>query len=68
LDEKKLRKLLEQKLSEEDLEKLEAYLTEEKLLRMEKIKKIKELIERGEYDIPADEVAEKIIEFFKKNQ
>jgi len=68
LDEKKLRKLLEQKLSEEDLEKLEAYLTEEKLLRMEKIRKIKELIERGEYDIPADEVAEKIIEFFKKNQ
>ncbi len=68
MDEKKLRKLLEQKLSEEDLEKLEAYLTEEKLLRMEKIKKIKELIERGEYDIPADEVAEKIIEFFKKNQ
>ncbi|ACO02988.1 MAG TPA: hypothetical protein DEP48_08430 [Persephonella sp.] len=68
MDEKKLRKLLEQKLSEEDLEKLEAYLTEEKLLRMEKIRKIKELIERGEYDIPADEVAEKIIEFFKKNQ
>ncbi|WP_148206391.1 MULTISPECIES: flagellar biosynthesis anti-sigma factor FlgM [Persephonella] len=50
------------------MEKLEAYLTEEKLLRMEKIRKIKELIERGEYDIPADEVAEKIIEFFKKNQ
>ncbi|WP_457621234.1 flagellar biosynthesis anti-sigma factor FlgM [Persephonella sp.] len=68
MDEKKLRRLLEQTLSEEDLEKLEAYLTEEKLLRMEKIRKIKELIEKGEYDIPAEEVAEKIIEFFKKNQ
>ncbi|WP_456401454.1 flagellar biosynthesis anti-sigma factor FlgM [Persephonella sp.] len=68
MDEKKLRRLLEEKLSEEDLEKLEAYLTEEKLLRMEKIRKIKELIEKGEYDIPAEEVAEKIIEFFKKSQ
>ncbi|WP_457641567.1 flagellar biosynthesis anti-sigma factor FlgM [Persephonella sp.] len=68
MDKKNLRKLLEEKLSDKDLEKLEAYLTEEKLLRIEKIQKLKELIERGEYEVPAEEVAEKIIEFFKKNQ
>jgi flagellar biosynthesis anti-sigma factor FlgM len=71
LDEKKLKKILEEKLkglSEEDIEKLEQYLAEEKELRREKIRQLKELIEKGEYDIPPEKVAEKILEFIKKNR
>jgi len=36
--------------------------------RREKIRKLKELIEKGEYDIPPEKVAEKILEFIKKNR
>ncbi|WP_457625441.1 flagellar biosynthesis anti-sigma factor FlgM [Persephonella sp.] len=71
MDEKKLKKILEEKLkglSEEDIEKLEQYLAEEKELRREKIRQLKELIEKGEYDIPPEKVAEKILEFIKKNR
>ncbi len=71
VDEKKIKKILQealQNLSEEDLEKLEQYLQEEKRLRREKIEKLKQLIERGEYDISPEEVAEKILEFIKKNR
>ena len=71
MDEKKLRKLLEEKLgslSEKELQKIEKYLTEEKNLRRQKIEKIKELIERGEYNVPPEKVAEKILEYLKKNR
>ncbi|SNZ09457.1 anti-sigma-28 factor, FlgM family [Persephonella hydrogeniphila] len=71
MDEKKLKKILEEKLkglSEEDIEKLEQYLAEEKELRREKIRQLKELIEKGEYEIPPEKVAEKILEFIKKNR
>ena len=71
MDEKKIKKILQealQNLSEEELEKLEQYLQEEKRLRRKKIEKLKQLIERGEYDIPPEKVAEKILEFIKKNR
>ena len=71
MDEKKLKKILEEKLkglSEEEIEKVEQYLWEEKELRREKIRKLKELIEKGEYEIPPEKVAEKILEFIKKNR
>ncbi len=71
MNEKKLKKILEEKLkglSEEEIEKVEQYLLEEKELRREKIRKLKELIEKGEYDIPPEKVAEKILEFIKKNR
>ncbi|WP_036767819.1 flagellar biosynthesis anti-sigma factor FlgM [Persephonella sp. KM09-Lau-8] len=71
MDEKKLRKLLEEKLgnlSEKELQKIEKYLTEEKNLRRQKIEKIKELIERGEYNVPPEKVAEKLLEYLKKNR
>ena len=71
MDEKKIRKILEEKLSkldENDLEKLEQFLLEEKLVRRERIKKLKELIEKGEYNVPPEKVAEKILEFIKKNR
>lgn len=71
MDEKKLKKLIEEKLSnlsEEEYKKIEKYLKEEKQLHRKKIEKIKELIEKGEYDIPPEKVAEKILEYLKKNQ
>ncbi len=40
---------------------------EEDQLRRERIKKIKELIERGEYYVSPEEIAEKMLKFFKKN-
>ncbi|WP_456384607.1 flagellar biosynthesis anti-sigma factor FlgM [Persephonella sp.] len=71
MDEKKVKKILEEKLSdldEKELEKLKKYLEEEKVLRREKIEKLKELIDRGEYNVPPEKVAEKILEFLKKNR
>jgi len=71
VDEKKIKKILEEKLSdldEKELEKLKKYLEEEKVLRREKIERLKELIDRGEYNVPPEKVAEKILEFLKKNR
>ncbi len=41
---------------------------EEQILRKAKIRKLKELIERGEYSISPEEVAEKMLEFFRKKK
>ncbi len=41
---------------------------EEQVLRKAKIKKLKELIERGEYNISPEEIAEKMLEFFKRKK
>ena len=71
MDEKKLRKLIEEKLGnlkEEDIQKIEKYLSEEKKLRRQKIEKIKEMIEKGQYNVPPEKVAEKILEYLKKNR
>lgn len=46
----------------------EENLKEEKKLRKEKIKKIKEMIEKGEYEVPIEEVVEKILKFLKENR
>ncbi|WP_297453241.1 flagellar biosynthesis anti-sigma factor FlgM [Persephonella sp.] len=69
MDEKKLRKLIEEKLGnlkEEDIQKIEKYLSEEKKLRRQKIERIKEMIEKGQYNVPPEKVAEKILEYLKK--
>jgi len=69
LDEKKIKKILEEKLSsldEKELKKLKKYLQEEKVSRREKIRRLKELIEKGEYNVPPEKVAEKILEFLKR--
>ncbi|WP_036737465.1 flagellar biosynthesis anti-sigma factor FlgM [Persephonella sp. IF05-L8] len=71
MDEKKLKKLIEEKLGhlkEEDIKKIEKYLSEEKKLRRQKIEKIKEMIEKGQYNVPPEKVAEKILEYLKKNR
>ncbi len=41
---------------------------EENQLRRAKIQKLKELIEKGEYNVSPEEVAEKMLRFFKKNR
>lgn len=41
---------------------------EEQVLRRAKIRKLKELIERGEYKVSPEEIAEKMLEFFRKNK
>ncbi|NPA58438.1 MAG: flagellar biosynthesis anti-sigma factor FlgM [Aquificae bacterium] len=69
MDEKKIKKILEEKLSsldEKELKKLKKYLQEEKVSRREKIRRLKELIEKGEYNVPPEKVAEKILEFLKR--
>jgi len=64
----KLREILKKYLSDEEIEKLERLLSEdEHMKRREKIERIKKLIEEGEYDIPPEKVAEKMLEFFRKN-
>ncbi|WP_457640153.1 flagellar biosynthesis anti-sigma factor FlgM [Persephonella sp.] len=71
MDEKKIRKLIEERLSgldEKELKKIKKYLEEEKALRRERIEKLKELIEKGEYNVPPEKVAEKILQFLKKNR
>jgi len=41
---------------------------EENPLRRAKIQKLKELIEKGEYKVSPEDIAEKMLEFFKKNR
>ncbi len=60
--EEKIRKMAEGESEHENEEK------EEQILRKAKIRKLKELIERGEYNISPEEVAEKMLEFFKKKK
>ncbi|NPA51350.1 MAG: flagellar biosynthesis anti-sigma factor FlgM [Aquificae bacterium] len=66
---RKLRKILKKYLSDKEIEKLEKMFLEDKYMpRSEKLKNIKEKIQRGEYNIPPEELAEKMLEFFKKNK
>jgi len=41
---------------------------EEQQLRRAKIRRIKELIEKGEYNVSPEEVAEKMLKFLKKRR
>ncbi len=65
---KKLKQFLSQYLPEEDIKKIEKVLRQKHLEKQEKIRRIKELIERGEYNVSAEEVAEKMLEYFKEHQ
>ncbi len=43
-------------------------IKEDSRLRRAKVEKLKRLIERGEYYISPEEIAEKMLEFFKKHK
>ncbi len=65
---KKLKQFLSQYLPEEDIKKIEKVLRQKHLEKQEKIRRIKELIEKGEYNVSPDEVAKKMLEYFKERQ
>lgn len=56
----------EDKFSKELLYKILNILEKETELRQEKIEKIKELIKKGEYNVPVEEVVEKLLKFLKE--
>ncbi len=65
----KLRKILKKYLSNKEFEKLEKMFVEEKYMpKNEKLNKIKKQIENGEYSVSPEEVAEKMLDFLKKNK
>ncbi len=65
---KRLRDILKKYLTDREIEKLEKMFSEDGYMsRKERINHIKKLIKSGEYNIPAEKVAEKMLEFFKKN-
>ncbi len=66
---RKLRKILKKYLTDKEMRKLEKMFLEEKYMPVnEKVMKIKKQIEEGQYNINPEEVAEKMLEFFKKNK
>lgn len=67
---KKLREVLKKYLTDEELKKLESYFDDDgdKMSKSEKIERLKKLIENGEYQIEPEEVAQKMLEVFKKFQ
>ncbi|MCX7759823.1 MAG: flagellar biosynthesis anti-sigma factor FlgM [Hydrogenothermaceae bacterium] len=54
------------KLRNKSLEDILKILQEEYNLRQEKLEKIKEMIEKGEYNIPVEDVVEKILKILKE--
>ena len=67
---KKLREVLKKYLTDEELKKLESYFDDDgdKMSKSEKIERLKKLIESGEYKVETEEVAQKMLEVFKKFQ
>ena len=67
---KKLREVLKKYLTDEELKKLESYFDDDgdKMSKSEKIERLKKLIESGEYQVEPEEVAQKMLEVFKKFQ
>lgn len=57
---------IEERLKEESLYEMLKMLEKETELRKEKIEKIKELIQKGEYNVPVEEVVEKLLKFLKE--
>lgn len=68
MDKKEIKKLLKEKLSDEDIEKLEKILLEENMQKKEKIEILKRLIKENKYNIDPEKVAEKILRFFETDQ
>ncbi len=67
---KKLREVLKKYLTEEELKKLENYFNKDgdEMPKNEKLKKLRSMIENGEYNIEPEEVAKKMLEVLKKFQ
>lgn len=59
---------IEERLKEEKLCEILKMLKEEDAVRKEKIEKIKELIEKGQYNVKPEELAEKILKFLKEKR
>lgn len=59
---------IEQKIRNAKLEELLKLLKKEYELREDRVEKIKEMIEKGEYEVPIEEVVEKILKFLKENR
>lgn len=57
---------IENNSNEELLYEILKMLEKETELRKEKIEKIKELIQKGEYNVPVEEVVEKLLKFLKE--
>lgn len=53
-------------LKNRNLDEIMKLLKEEYGLKREKLDEIKNMIERGEYDIPIEELVEKILKFLKE--
>ncbi len=68
MDEKKKEEALEEEKNREEEGESEKNSKEDSQLRRAKIQRIKEMIERGEYYVSPEEIAEKILEFFKKKK
>jgi len=69
LDEKKREESYEkEKIKKQEGESEKNDIKEDSRLRRAKVERIKKLIERGEYNISPEEIAEKMLEFFKKHR
>lgn len=53
---------------EKDIEKMLENLLKEQEMRKEKIEELKKLIQEGNYNIPVEEVVEKMLGKFRKNK
>jgi anti-sigma28 factor (negative regulator of flagellin synthesis) len=67
---KKLREVLKKYLNDDELKKLENYFNNDgdDMSKNEKIKKLRKMIEDGEYQVEPEKVAQKMLEVFKKFQ
>ncbi len=69
MDEKKREESYEkEKIKKQEGESEKNDIKEDSRLRRAKVERIKKLIERGEYNISPEEIAEKMLEFFKKHR
>ncbi len=53
---------------EKDIEEMLENLLKEQEMTKEKIEELKKLIQEGNYNIPVEEVVEKMLEKFRKNK
>jgi len=65
MDKKKIEKILQERLEGEKIKKMEDILKEENMQKRKKIELLKKLIKEGKYQVPAEEVAEKILKFIE---
>lgn len=59
---------IKEKFRNAKLEDILKFFEEEYSLRKEKIEKIKEMIEKGRYEVSVEEVVDKILKFLKESR